>query len=233
MTVEQLSIYLFLFADDAVLFSDSPQGLQSSIDNFFLYCEKWKLEVNVEKTKTMIFKKGGQLNCNIQFYYNGSQLETVRQFNYLGLVLSSSGSYKLTTQTLIGKALKAMGHLFSITRGKEIPIKLMLELFDTYVTSILHYSCEFWGYYRAEEVERVHRKFLKSLLGVKSSTCNSAVYGELGRFPLHIVRKLRMIKYFFKLHSEGTNNSILKAMMTSMRKDLEKNANCNNWAAKV
>ena len=47
LTIEQLYIYLLLFADDAVIFSETPEGLQKSLDNFEIYCKKWYLTVNV------------------------------------------------------------------------------------------------------------------------------------------------------------------------------------------
>jgi hypothetical protein len=59
ISLDQLSIYLLLFADDAVIFSETEEGLQKSLDNFKTYCDKWKLKVNIAKTKIMIFKKGG------------------------------------------------------------------------------------------------------------------------------------------------------------------------------
>ena len=36
ITLDQLSLYLILFADDAVLFSDTPEGLQLSLDKEML-----------------------------------------------------------------------------------------------------------------------------------------------------------------------------------------------------
>ena len=51
ITLDQLSLYLILFADDAVLFSDTPEGLQLSLDKLHVYCERWNLTVNMDKTK--------------------------------------------------------------------------------------------------------------------------------------------------------------------------------------
>ena len=50
ITIEQITIYLLMFADDAVLISDSKDGLQNLLVQFEIYCNKWQLTVNVEKT---------------------------------------------------------------------------------------------------------------------------------------------------------------------------------------
>ena len=39
ITLEQLSIFPLLFADDAVIFSKTPEGLKKSLDNFESYCK--------------------------------------------------------------------------------------------------------------------------------------------------------------------------------------------------
>ena len=115
ITIDQSSIYLLLFADDAVIFSETREGLQKSLDNFEIYCKKWNLTVNVEKTKVVVFRKGGILARNEIWSYNGQVIETVAAFNYLGIVLSSGGSFIQATKTLADKGIKAMHNLFDIT----------------------------------------------------------------------------------------------------------------------
>jgi hypothetical protein len=77
-----------------------------------------------------------------------------------------------------------------------VPVNIMLNLFDSYVTSILNYPSQVWGFIKAENIERVHGKFMKWLSNIKMSTTSSAVYGELDRLPLYIGRKIRIVKYF-------------------------------------
>jgi len=51
----------FLYIDfDIVIFSETEQGLQEGIDVLSKYCEKWKLVVNVNRTKVMVFRKRGR-----------------------------------------------------------------------------------------------------------------------------------------------------------------------------
>ena len=44
ITLDQITIYLLHFADDAVLISDSKEGLQSSLNQFEAYCKR--MEIN-------------------------------------------------------------------------------------------------------------------------------------------------------------------------------------------
>ena len=148
ITLDQLSIYLLMFADDAVIFSETIEGLQESLNNLKQYCDKWNLSVNIDKTEIMVFRKGGVLSQNETWTFDSNEIEIVNNFNYLGVVLSSGGSYVKATNTLAGKALKAINSLMAITKEKEVPIDIMLSLFYSFVGPILNYGCEVWGFER-------------------------------------------------------------------------------------
>ena len=71
LSLEQISIYLLMFADDAVILSDSIEGLQSSLNYLEMFCIKWNLTVNIDKTKIVVFRKGGQLSNTERWTYAG------------------------------------------------------------------------------------------------------------------------------------------------------------------
>jgi hypothetical protein len=48
----------------------------------------WKLKVNTDKSKVMVFSRG-KLPRNLNFSLNGEKLEIVNSLNYLGIELSS------------------------------------------------------------------------------------------------------------------------------------------------
>jgi hypothetical protein len=235
ISIDQLSIYLLLFADDAVLISETMEGLQNLLNSLELYCKKWKLYVNIDKTKIVVFRKGGTLSCNLRFTFAGQEIEIVNTFNYLGIVLSSGGSFTHATATLAGKGLRAMNSLLNITRNLIIPANIMLSLFDSYVLSILNYGCEVWGFLTADNIEKVHRKFCKWLLNVKTSTNTLALYSELGRFPLYIGRYKRIVKFWLKSYSLKHNNCILSTILRVQRKHSINicNPNIKNWSSNV
>ena len=48
-------LFVKLYADDTVLLSETKEGMQQSLDIFQLYCDLWKLDVNINKRKVMFF----------------------------------------------------------------------------------------------------------------------------------------------------------------------------------
>ena len=87
--------------------------------------------------------------------------------------------------------------------------------------------------HEATDIELIHTKFLRRILGVKKSTNLTALYGELGRFPLLIIRKLNMIKYWIKILKN--ESSLLKKVYMMLWEDTDINLNYNgkNWASQI
>ena len=70
---------------------------------------------------------------------------------------------------------------------------------------ILTYGCEVWGFGDISCIETVHTDFLKQVLPLKKNTPHFMIYGELGRYPLSIVIKKRIINFWYKLVSGNAN----------------------------
>jgi hypothetical protein len=68
---------IILYTDDKVLMSNTKEDLQYQFDCLLRYCQEWKLEVNIDKTKIMVFSKG-RLSNNCHFLYNAKELEIVK-----------------------------------------------------------------------------------------------------------------------------------------------------------
>ena len=69
--INMFKIFLLLYADDIVLFANSAEELQEGLNMLSDYCKRWKLKINVSKTKVMLFRKGGMLRRNLAFFYDG------------------------------------------------------------------------------------------------------------------------------------------------------------------
>ena len=132
ITLDQICISLLLFADDAAIFSETAEGLHKSLDNLQTYCDKWNLTVNIVITNIIVFQKGRR-SQNYRWTYCGNVIENVNNFNYLGVVLSNGGSFIKASTTLGAKALRAMHSLYGITKRLDVPINIMLNLFDSFV----------------------------------------------------------------------------------------------------
>ena len=84
---KEVPINALTYADYLILLSDTPEGLQKHIDKLSKYCDDWRLNINLKKTKIMIFNRENNL---IKSEFNIKVLlENVKIMKYLGFTISS------------------------------------------------------------------------------------------------------------------------------------------------
>ena len=150
-------LFILFYADDTVLISDNPEDLQRALNIFSDYCDHWKLQVNTDKTKIVIFSRG-RIPKNI-FLYREAPIEIVNEFKYLGVIMSRSGFFKSAKTHLTKQASKAMYGVLRKIRYFNLPVDCQIDLFDKVISPILLYGCEVWGL-------RKHRYFRKGTLEI-------------------------------------------------------------------
>ncbi len=92
--LNEFNLHILLYADDAVLFSNSKHSLQQMLNKLKVYSDAWQLSVNVNKTKIMIFERGRQSTGT--WMYDDTELEVVEHFKYLGIMFYKNGSWYRT-----------------------------------------------------------------------------------------------------------------------------------------
>jgi competence CoiA-like predicted nuclease len=125
------------------LLAETANDLQTQLDAFYEYCNLWKLKVNADKTKVMVFGNG-RLPQNLSFSYDNLNLEIVKNFNYLGIIFTRTGNFSLTKKHLADKENneKRKGDRFSpcltpFARSKYSDIQLLYEIQDFILSYIL------------------------------------------------------------------------------------------------
>jgi hypothetical protein len=187
-----------LYADDTVVLAASPAELQKALDAMYSYCNLWKLTVNTEKTKVIIFSRG-KIRVRPTFFLGRNKLEFADDYLYLGVIFNYNGKFNKARKGLYDKASRAMFALLGKSRKLNLPIDIQLHLFDVIVVPVLLYGCEVWSCETCELIEKLHLRYCKYLLHVNKNTYKNMVYGELGREPLLITMKLRTVTFWCRL----------------------------------
>ena len=210
VTVGSKPINCLMYADDVVLISTSKAGLQNCINCVKSFASDWKLQVNMDKTKVIIFNKKGTL-LEEEFHFGTDLIECTNSYTYLGLQLNNSGCLKHAVDVLYNKCLKAMFKLNKLI-DSTIDIKTILHIFDHTIKPIILYGSEIWGllmippkhkntakdiakHMENNKLAQLEINFYKKILGVKRTTSNLAVRGELGRHPITIYAIANTLKY--------------------------------------
>ena len=124
--------------------------------------------------------------------------------------LAEGRSYKRMMENLVRQdeetASKAMFALLSKGRVLQLPVDIMLEMFNKTVLPIMLYTAARFGVLvKKHLLDTVFLKFCKVLLGLKLCTPSCMVYGELGCYPVSLTIQIRIISYWLKLASFKEN----------------------------
>ena len=136
-----------LWADDLVIFALDPITLQKQLDSLCSYCEQWGVDINMTKTKLLIFHgsasatKKHQTQIN-KLSINGHKLERVDSYCYLGIDISSSGSFTIALKNLKTKATRALINIKRTIDRKTLTYKSCCILFDALVKPIMLYAVQ-------------------------------------------------------------------------------------------
>lgn len=221
-----LKILILLYADDTVLFSDTDTDMQHALNIFQLYCQRWRLTVNVDKTKVVIFS-GGKTK-SYQFMFDEQKLEITNDYKYLGIFLTRGGAFNTAKKHIAEQANKAMFSLLTKANALGLPTYLQLELFDKTIKPILLYAAEIWGYGSLQVIERVHLKFIKHIFHLKKSTPTHMIYGELGIYPITLEIKHRMLTFWCKVISDCNDEDLGLQKLSTCVYSLVYNMHRNN-----
>ena len=228
VTTDDVKLFLLFYADDAVIFAESVEELQNGIDILHDYCNRWKLLLNTEKSQIVCFKKGRRSHSE-KWKYGDHELKVVTSLSYLGIRISATGSFHQAQNTLAAQASKAV---FSLSKNLNnfpgLKPKHAMELFDKLISPILNYGSEVWGFHDAPEIERVHLKFCKNILGVKTRVQNDFVYGELHILPIKYARTINIFKYWLKIVHGEKSIYVNTCYLSSLKMMETSDADC--WA---
>ena len=208
-----------LWADDLVLMSDSPHGLQEQLNGLYSFCKNNLMIVNEIKTKCMTIGK-----CDkIKLEFNNKPIEEVDQYKYLGVLLksirrSNDCIFNENPVYLCEKANKALfAMLRKVKYAGSLPPRIMFYLFESLVKPILTYGSDVWGYKPSllSHMDRAYKKFLKYTLHIKANTSDLMVYGESGCLPPSIDTTIYCVKYLNRLF-HMSNDAIAKQVFLEL-----------------
>ena len=106
--------------------------------------EKAGLKLNIQKTKIMA---SGPITS---WETDGETLETVTDFIFLSSKITTDGdrSHEIKRRLLLGR--KAMTHLDSILKSRDIILPTKVRLVKAMVFPVVKYGCESWTIKKAE-----------------------------------------------------------------------------------
>ena len=184
------------FADDLSLLSDEIEQAQELLLSVERECKKVGLGVNAKKTKGLPINMENPPPLHTM---NGTELEWVKDFKYLGSWVEQTEKDIAVRKALAWQALNSMSRIWASAMSRDLKIRF----FTATVESILLYGCEAWALTEAMErsLDGTYTRMLRKALNVhwSSHTPNDELYGNLPRVSSTIAaRRLRLAGHCFR-----------------------------------
>ena len=128
------------FADDLAILADSMEQLLEALRILREEAAKVGLHINWNKTKIMAIDPSSPASLD-----STTSIEVVKDFTYLGSVISSNGSLLPELQAKLSKASSVMGRLNRhLWQKPNISRTTKLRIFDALVGSVMLYGADTW-----------------------------------------------------------------------------------------
>lgn len=128
------------FADDVCLLSNTISGMQTKLQRLYEAGLRRGLKINLGKTKLMKVNIENSTAVTI----NGTAIEEVSEFCYLGSTITRSGGTDADINSRIKKARDVYGGLSRVWNASTISHRTKLSIFKSCVLSVLLYGSETW-----------------------------------------------------------------------------------------
>lgn len=128
------------YADDTTLVARDEDEMASLLERVTNESRALGLEINLDKTKLMVIDRSDTL----QLKNLPSRVETVKEFIYLGSLITDGGGCEPEIRRRITLARTAMSNLLKIWLDKQISRNTKKVLLSTLVFPIFAYGSESW-----------------------------------------------------------------------------------------
>ena len=129
-------LFVLLYADDTIILAENERDLQTALDSVHEYCTKFKLTVNVNKTKIIIFSRG-KVRRFTTFKYGCDIIEVVSDY--------VNNTFAKAMKKQIDQERRAQFSMLIKARNLGLPIDIQIKLFESIVYAQYYYMARKFG----------------------------------------------------------------------------------------
>jgi hypothetical protein len=196
----EIHVTSLLYADDLAVISDSEENMQHLLNALDLWCRKWRMVVNIVKTKIVHFRSTTKPRSNFPFMLNQQNVECVDRYKYLGVILDEHLLFNVTASVLANSGSRALASIYTkFDKLKGLGFTTYSKLYHTGVAPILDYCSGIWGFQKFGYLDSVQNKAIRFFLGLHRFAPNLAINGDVGWISTTVRRRVEMIRFWNRI----------------------------------
>ena len=191
------NLHVLLLMDDAILLATSRERLIQKLKIVVEYCHEYGMSVNLSKTKFMVIN--GTLMDFADINLAHLKIKHCDHYIYLGSPITSEATYKSIVEKQVEEKMKHyIKFCIFLNKNPDFPFSIKKKVEEACLFASILYGCETWLCNTFGEMETIYMKVVKSLLDVRTNTCNDLSLLESGMPSIKAVIKDKRSKYFRK-----------------------------------
>ena len=160
---------LNFFEKDQLVLDEQCNPMKTLLEDMLNFTNCQNMKINQEKTKLMVFNPSRKSQFPPEMGFPDQEnLEYVRKFKILGLIITDSLKWSENTQYIIDKCMK---RLWILRRMKNIGLEnnVILDVYIKEIRSVLEFCVPVWNgaltVENSTQIESIQKKVLKIILG--------------------------------------------------------------------
>ncbi len=195
------SVSCLFYADDIVIMSETASGLQTQLNVVSNWCNKWRMELNQQKTNVIHFhpKSISRTNCN--FKCGDHVIDKVSKYKYLGLYFNEHMDETQIVNDVVKSATRSLSYVISKYKNSGgLLYQSFNILYESCVQPVMLYGAALWGFKEHSKLNSVQNRACRFFLGVPKTASTLACRGDMGWLSVHAKQKREMIRYWCRLN---------------------------------
>ena len=226
-----LRIFCLLYADDTLILAESAKELQKALNSLHSYCNQWALNVNIDKTKVVIFSKG-KVRKYKSFLFGDKTIEVVDDYVYLGTTFNYNGTFHKAKTKQATQAMKATFSLITKIKQLNLSIETSVELIEVLIMPIFLYGSEIWGFEPPKQIQTKFNGLMRKFLHLHKRTSMTMINGELGLKEISEYIENRMLNFWYNV-ATGDENKISTILYKWVHSLYEHNKYNSVWISQI
>ena len=198
-----------LYADDTSLSSylktfsnDEPHETAININKELKLIHDWlsanKLSLNIKKTKYMLFRypqRRDRFLQDLSITINGHTIERVQDFDFLGLTIDETLSWKKHIEKISTKISKVIGILNRCKRYLHTTV--MTRIYNCLILSRINYGITCWGF-DTKRIYKLQKKALRVINKTKYNAHSDPLFIKLNTLKAKDIFLSQSLKFFYQ-----------------------------------
>ena len=157
-----------------------------------------KLSLNVSKTRSMVFHNPKFPTASVPYNLeiNSEKVESVSEFNFLGIVLDEFLTWKPHVKKVSAKISRSLGIIKRVRNF--LPIQALKSLYNALIVPHLNYGLKLWGP-RSKAVALIQKRAIWVITKSKFFAHTSPLFKQHKLLKLEDMYKLHCLKLHYKI----------------------------------